>query len=250
MARMKVTAAYNGTDFAGYQIQPSGRTVQGTIQSVLQKMHKGEPVLISASGRTDAGVHAIGQVFHFDTGLKLTSEAWGKALNALLPDDILIKNVEEVSGAFHSRFSAVSKEYQYKLLISKQPDVFKRNLMYHYPYSISVSDIRRAAPFFLGTHDFTSFSSARSEVADKVRTIFSLDVAEEGDTLTIKIKGSGFLYNMVRIIVGTLLEVGQGKRKPEDIVAILEGKNRSLAGKTAPAHGLYLYQVNYQEKSE
>jgi tRNA pseudouridine38-40 synthase len=250
MARMKVTVAYDGTDFAGYQIQPSGRTVQGTIQSVLQKMHKGEAVQISASGRTDAGVHAVGQVFHFDTEMNIPSGAWGKALNAMLPDDIFIKDVEEVPDSFHSRFSAESKEYHYKLLVSKQPDVFRRNHMFHYPYPLNIKDIQKACSYFLGTHDFTSFSSARSEVADKVRTIFALEVLEDGEALTFKIKGSGFLYNMVRIIIGTLLEVGQGKRKPDEILAIISGKDRALAGKTAPAHGLYLHQVNYQENHE
>jgi tRNA pseudouridine38-40 synthase len=250
MARMKVTVAYDGTDFAGYQIQPKGRTVQGTIQSVLQKMHKGEAVNISASGRTDAGVHATGQVFHFDTDLVIPADAWSKALNAMLPDDIYIKDVEEVSESFHSRFSARSKEYHYKLLIRKEPDVFQRNHMFHYPYPLNISHIQKACGYFLGTHDFTSFSSARSEVADKVRTIFALEVLGEEEFLTFKIRGSGFLYNMVRIIAGTLLEVGQGKRKPEEIAAIIEGKDRALAGKTAPAHGLYLHQVNYQEKPE
>jgi tRNA pseudouridine38-40 synthase len=250
MARMKVTVAYDGTDFAGYQIQPSGRTVQGTIQSVLQKMHKGEAVQISASGRTDAGVHAVGQVFHFDTEMNIPGDAWGKALNAMLPSDILIKDVAEVPDSFHSRFSASSKEYHYKLLVSKKRDVFRRNHMFHYPYPLNIRDIQKACGYFLGTHDFTSFSSARSEVADKVRTIFALELLEEGETLTFKIKGSGFLYNMVRIITGTLLEVGQGKRKPEDIKAIIAGEDRALAGKTAPAHGLYLHQVNYQENHE
>lgn len=250
MARMKVTVAYDGTDFAGYQIQPSGRTVQGTIQSVLQKMHKGEAVQISASGRTDAGVHAVGQVFHFDTEMNIPSDAWGKALNAMLPNDIFIKDVVEVSEAFHSRFSAQSKEYHYKLLLSKQPDVFRRNHMFHYPYPLNIRDIQKACSYFLGTHDFTSFSSARSEVADKVRTIFALELIEEGETLTFKIKGSGFLYNMVRIITGTLLEVGQGKRKSDEIMAIIAGQDRALAGKTAPSHGLYLHRVNYQENHE
>jgi tRNA pseudouridine38-40 synthase len=250
MARMKVTVAYDGTDFAGYQIQPSGRTVQGTIQSVLQKMHKREAVQISASGRTDAGVHAVGQVFHFDTEMNIPSDAWGKALNAMLPSDILIKDVAEVPDSFHSRFSASSKEYHYKLLVSKEPDVFRRNHMFHYPYPLNIRDIQKACGYFLGTHDFTSFSSARSEVADKVRTIFALELLEEDETLTFKIKGSGFLYNMVRIITGTLLEVGQGKRKPDEIMTIIAGQDRALAGKTAPAHGLYLHQVNYQENHE
>ncbi|MCM3719785.1 tRNA pseudouridine(38-40) synthase TruA [Fictibacillus phosphorivorans] len=250
MARMKVTVAYDGTDFAGYQIQPSGRTVQGTIQSVLQKMHKGEAVQISASGRTDAGVHAVGQVFHFDTEMNIPGDAWVKALNAMLPNDIVIKRVEEVTNSFHSRFSAESKEYHYKLLVRKQPDVFRRNHLYHYPYPLNIQAMQSACVSFIGTHDFTSFSSARSEVADKVRTIYSLELLEEDEVLTFKIKGSGFLYNMVRIIVGTLLEVGQGKRTPDEISGMIAAKDRALAGKTAPAHGLYLHQVNYQENPE
>lgn len=250
MARMKVTVAYDGTEFAGYQIQPSGRTVQGTIQAVLQKMHKGEPVGIFASGRTDAGVHAIGQVFHFDTPMEIPSEAWGKALNAMLPNDILIKDVDMVSDAFHSRFSATAKEYHYKILRSKQPDVFQRNHMFHFPYSLNVEDMKQAASLFLGTHDFTSFSSAKSEVEDKIRTILAFDVEEEGEVLTLKVRGSGFLYNMVRILVGTLLEVGQGKLKPELVSVILKGKDRALAGKTAPANGLYLFRVDYADKTE
>jgi tRNA pseudouridine38-40 synthase len=250
MARMKVTAAYDGTGFVGYQIQPSGRTVQGTIQDVLQKMHKGKLIVISASGRTDAGVHANGQVFHFDTDLNIPASSWSKALNAMLPTDILIKDTEEVSDSFHSRFSAVSKEYHYKLLKSKQPDVFRRDHLYHYPYPLNMDNVKKAAQFFLGTHDFTSFSSARSEVVDKVRTIHALDVIEDGDLITFKIKGSGFLYNMVRIIIGTLLEVGQGKRKPEEVSMMIAGKDRGFAGKTAPAHGLYLHEVNYLEKME
>jgi tRNA pseudouridine38-40 synthase len=250
MARMKVTVAYDGTDFAGYQIQPSGRTVQGTIQSVLGKMHKGQPIPISASGRTDAGVHAMGQVFHFDTNLTIPDSAWAKALNAMLPDDILIKRVEETDASFHSRFSATSKEYHYKLYTAKQPDVFKRNHAWYYPYPLSIEDMKMACEHLIGTHDFTSFSSSRSEVADKTRTIYELSIEENGEELAFKIKGSGFLYNMVRIIVGTLIEVGQGKRTPDEISLILAALDRTAAGKTAPAHGLYLYEVKYEEKIE
>jgi tRNA pseudouridine38-40 synthase len=246
MARMKVTVAYDGTDFAGYQIQPSGRTVQGVIQAVLKKMHKGQPVTISASGRTDAGVHAIGQVFHFDTDLNIPETAWIRALNAMLPQDVLIKSVEEESRSFHARYSAISKEYHYRIYRAEQPDIFRRNQAYYFPYTLNVEDMRNACEWLKGTHDFTSFSSARSEVEDKVRTIHELKVVESGEELLFEIKGNGFLYNMVRIIAGTLLEVGQGKRRPEDIRAVIEAEDRSAAGKTAPAHGLYLYRVSYK----
>jgi tRNA pseudouridine38-40 synthase len=248
MARMKVTVAYDGTDFAGYQIQPSGRTVQGSVQAALKKIHKGEFVPTSASGRTDAGVHAIGQVIHFDTNMDIPATGWLRGLNAILPKDIQVRNVEEVDESFHARFSSVSKEYHYKLLTGNQPDIFKRNHAFYYPYRLNRDDIKIACAYFLGTHDFTSFSSVKTHVTNKVRTIYELSLIEDGEELTFKIKGSGFLYNMVRIIVGTLLDVGQGRKRPEDIKTIIQREDRAFASKTAPAHGLYLHQVSYEEE--
>ncbi|MBY6038429.1 tRNA pseudouridine(38-40) synthase TruA [Fictibacillus nanhaiensis] len=250
MARMKVTVAYDGTDFAGYQIQPVGRTVQGSIQKVLQKVHKGEFVPTSASGRTDAGVHAFGQVVHFDTNMDIPESGWVRGLNAMLPKDIQVRNVEKMDESFHARFSSTSKEYHYKLLTGQQPDIFRRNQTFHYPYPLNRSEMKKACEYFLGTHDFTSFSSVKTHVTDKVRTIYRLEMVEDGEELTFKIKGTGFLYNMVRIIVGTLLDVGRGKKRPEEIKTILERKDRSFASKTAPAHGLYLIQVSYDEETE
>ncbi|SDN58507.1 tRNA pseudouridine38-40 synthase [Fictibacillus solisalsi] len=245
MQRWKATVSYDGTQFAGYQVQPEARTVQGEIEKNLAKMHKGNSVRISASGRTDAGVHAIGQVFHFDSPLAIAPERWQKALNALLPADIRILEVEAVPLDFHARFSAVEKEYHYRLMTNGEPDVFRRNYASHFPYPLDHGAIQEAMGIFMGTHDFTSFSSARSEVEDKVRTITMFELETAGDELIFKVRGSGFLYNMVRIMAGTLLDAGQGKIQPEEIRSMLAEKDRSAAGKTAPPHGLYLYRVTY-----
>ncbi|MFC7372625.1 tRNA pseudouridine(38-40) synthase TruA [Fictibacillus iocasae] len=247
MTRYKLTIAYDGTGFAGYQIQPAGRTVQGEIERCLAVMHKGGPVPVSASGRTDAGVHARGQVLHFDSSLAITPERWIKALNALLPADIRVLDAQEAESTFHARFSAVGKEYVYKLNTSRQGDVFQRNYASHFPYPLDAELLDAAIPHFLGTHDFTSFCSARSEVEDKVRTIHHLELLRDGADWTITIRGDGFLYNMVRIIVGTLLDVGQGKIEPGSISELLRARDRTKAGKTAPAHGLYLNRVFYEE---
>lgn len=245
MQRWKATVSYDGTLFAGYQVQPEGRTVQSEIESSLAKMHKGRPIRISASGRTDAGVHAIGQVIHFDSPLNIAAERWQKALNALLPGDIRITGIESVESDFHARYHAQKKEYHYRLLTAAEPDVFRRHYAYHFPYPLDVTAMEEAMQAFLGTHDFTSFSSARSAVEDKVRTIYSFDLDINGDEIVFKVCGSGFLYNMVRIMVGTLLDAGQGRIKPQEIEVMLNERDRSAAGKTAPPHGLYLYQLTY-----
>jgi tRNA pseudouridine38-40 synthase len=245
MERIKCTVSYDGTNFSGYQVQQNKRTVQQEIENVLQKLHKGEVVRIHASGRTDATVHAYGQVFHFDSPLRIPEERWVAALNSLLPDDISVRLVEKAAPDFHARFDVVSKEYRYRILLSKQKDVFSRHYAYHCPYKLNLRAIEAAIPHFIGTHDFTSFCSAKTEIEDKERTIYELEMQQQGDELTFRFVGNGFLYNMVRIIVGTLLDIGQGKLQPEDIPRILEKRDRRLAGKTAPGHGLYLWQVNY-----
>lgn len=247
MKRFKATISYDGSGFSGYQVQPAGRTVQGEIESILKRIHKGKDIRIAASGRTDAGVHAVGQVFHFDSPLLLDPENWKNALNAQLPEDIYVKEVNEASPGFHARFDAIKKEYRYRLLRSKEKDVFRRHYAYHYPHFLCTEKIKEAMKAFLGTHDFTSFSSAKSTVEDRVRTIYELELLEEKDEWIFRIVGNGFLYNMVRIIVGTLLDVGQGKATADDVKAMLLAQNRSLAGKTAPAHGLYLYKVTYKK---
>jgi len=243
--RMKCTISYDGTGFAGYQVQPNKRTVQGDIEAALARIHKGESVKINASGRTDAGVHAKGQVIHFDTSLKLPEDKWIVALNSHLPDDIVMHQVKRTSDDFHARFDALRKEYRYFIRLSKLRDPFSRQYAYHYKYPINVKMMEKAAETLIGTYDFTSFCSAKTEVIDKVRTLETIDFFEENGFLVIRFIGNGFLYNMVRILVGTLLEVGQGEREPNSLKEILEKKDRRFAGKTAPGHGLYLWEVCY-----
>ncbi|NSL52559.1 tRNA pseudouridine(38-40) synthase TruA [Calidifontibacillus erzurumensis] len=245
MKRLKCTIEYDGTNFSGFQIQPNGRTIQGDFEKVLKTIHKGMDIRIYSSGRTDAGVHARGQVIHFDSPLVIPTERWERALNALLPNDIAVKTVEEVDPDFHARFQVRKKEYRYFLLTQKTRDVFSRNYSYHFPYPLDLERMRAGAGYLTGTHDFTSFCSAKTEIEDKIRTIEEIDIIEDGQKIVFRFIGNGFLYNMVRIIVGTLLQVGQGKLEPIDIKFILEKKDRTLAGETAPPHGLYLWQVWY-----
>ncbi|MCM3413331.1 tRNA pseudouridine(38-40) synthase TruA [Metabacillus litoralis] len=243
--RVKCIVSYDGTQFSGYQVQPNKRTVQSEIENSLLKLHKGQAVKIFASGRTDAQVHALGQVFHFDTHITIPEKKWPYALNSLLPDDISIKEAVYVDDDFHSRFHALKKEYRYQINTAKIQDVFKRHYMYHFPYPLDVELMRKASQYLCGTHDFTSFCVAKTEVEDKVRTIFSIDIIKEESDIIFSFVGNGFLYNMVRILVGTLLEVGQGMRSPESISAVINGRDRSLSGKTVPGHGLYLWKVYY-----
>jgi len=246
MQRYKCIISYDGSGFSGYQVQPNKRTVQTELEAVLTKMHKGEPIKVSGSGRTDAGVHAKGQVIHFDSPLPLPEEKWEIALNSMLPEDISILSVAKVDASFHARFEAVGKEYRYVLHLSSIRDPFQRNYAYRYPFQLNVEAMQEASKYFLGTHDFTSFCSAKTEVMDKIRTIEEIDFFREDNLLTLRFVGNGFLYNMVRILVGTLLSVGSGDIKPEEIPLILEKKDRRFAGKTAPAHGLYLWEVFYE----
>lgn len=243
--RIKCTLSYDGTHFSGYQIQPGKRTVQGELERALERIHKGEAIRITASGRTDAGVHAYGQVVHFDTFLSLSPDQWKKALNALLPDDIVIKDAQEAAPSFHARFSAKAKEYRYKVRIAQERDVFLRNYCYHFPYPLDIGAMRRSLSLIEGTHDFTSFCSAKTDVDDRVRTIYTADMTVQDDLLEFRFIGNGFLYNMVRIIVGTILEVGQGKRSVDSISSALAAKDRRFAGKMAPSQGLYLWKVYY-----
>lgn len=245
MQRLKCIISYDGSAFSGYQVQPNHRTVQAVIEDALQKMHKGNSIRIYASGRTDAGVHAIGQVIHFDSPLMIPANRWKVALNSLLPEEIVIHHVHKASSNFHARYDVKTKEYRYKIYLRRDRDAFLRNYAYHLPYSLNYLAMKEAIKYFVGTHDFTSFCSAKTEIIDKIRTISEIEFFEEDDMLVFRFVGSGFLYNMVRIIVGTLLEVGQGTRQPQEIVSILKAKNRISAGKTAPSHGLYLWKVDY-----
>ncbi|WML41975.1 tRNA pseudouridine(38-40) synthase TruA [Neobacillus sp. OS1-2] len=245
MQRYKCIISYDGSGFSGYQVQPNKRTVQSVLEAVLAKMHKGNPIKVSGSGRTDAGVHAKGQVIHFDSPLLLPEERWGAALNSMLPEDISVQSVMKVDASFHARFDAIGKEYRYVLYLASIRDPFQRNYACRYPYPLNFEAMQEASKYFLGTHDFTSFCSARTDVMDKIRSIEAIDFFIDGDFLTLRFVGNGFLYNMVRILVGTLLAVGSGDLLPEEMPVILEKKDRRSAGKTAPANGLYLWEVFY-----
>ncbi|MET3574377.1 tRNA pseudouridine(38-40) synthase TruA [Bhargavaea ullalensis] len=248
MRRIKVIISYDGSGFEGYQIQPEGRTVQQELEAALLVIHKGSAIRVAASGRTDAGVHAIGQVLHFDTPLGIPGDRWPKVLNTRLPADIRVLHAEEVPESFHARFSATGKTYRYIWELAEVPSPFRRH--FASPSRGGVPDIGRmktGAAHLVGTHDFTSFCSAKTDVADKVRTVEEIRFEEHGDELHMVITGSGFLYNMVRIIAGTLWAAGTGLLDPADIPGILTAKDRTQGGKTAPPQGLYLEKVHYGE---
>ncbi|WP_209438064.1 MULTISPECIES: tRNA pseudouridine(38-40) synthase TruA [Mesobacillus] len=248
MPRIKCIVSYDGTGFSGYQIQPGKRTVQGELERALEKLNKGMGIRVSASGRTDAGVHARGQVIHFDTTLEIEPARWQIALNSLLPDDIAVNAVEYAKPDFHARFDAVGKEYRYFLLPSKHRNPFQRNFAYQFQYELDLDAMKVAARQLLGKHDFTSFCSAKTEVEDRVRTLQEIDFFEENGLLVFRFVGDGFLYNMVRILVGTLLEVGTGRRPADSMPQLLLVKDRTLSGKTAPGQGLYLWKVFYEDE--
>ena len=241
--RIKVTLSYDGTNYYGYQHQPGKITVQDTFEEKLAVILK-EHVKTVASGRTDGHVHALGQVLHFDTDIKMKENNWMRALNSLLPDDIRVKNVEFVNDDFHARFSVVKKEYRYYIKLGEY-DLFKNNYSAYYE-KLDVAKMKEAIKYFLGTHDFTSYS----RYVDKkptIRTIYKAEIIEKGDNLEIIFIGNGFLKYMVRIMVGTLIDVGLGKKSVEDVLTILEAKDRTKASKTASPNGLFLYKVYYKE---
>lgn len=246
MRNIKAVIEYDGTDYHGFQIQTKQGvpTIQGTLESCLMRVLK-EPIKVTGAGRTDAGVHAEGQVINFLTNSTIPAEKLPLALNSRLPDDIVVKSVEEVDDDFHAQYGAKGKYYVYRIYHNSIPSVFNRRFAYFVPYKIDPDLISKGCQLFIGTHNFKSFAASGTNVKSFIRTIFSCEFSKEGDLWEFHIQGSGFLYNMVRIIVGTLLEVGKGKRDLEEVrKALTEGK-RSLAGQTAPAHGLSLKKVFY-----
>lgn len=248
--RLKAIVSYDGSSFSGYQVQPGKRTVQLELERVLCAMHKGEVMKVVASGRTDAGVHAIGQVIHFDSPLVLPMDRWRKALNVQLPHDIRILSVEQVRNDFHARYDATGKTYRYIWSLNEVHSPFERNYSVHAgSYEPNIELMKEATIHLLGTHDFSSFCASNTSVKDFVRTVHSikLEVKQESNQLHMVINGNGFLYNMVRIIAGTLWEIAIGKKSVDELRFIVESCDRKNAGKTAPAHGLYLENVEYLE---
>ena len=242
-----MTFSYDGRNFNGYQKQPRKRTVQKEIEDVLKQINSGKSVSISASGRTDAGVHALNQKAHFEMNIQITPERLLKGMNSLLPADIYVKNIKLVEDDFHARFNAIGKEYVYKINMGEY-DPIERDYVYQFCKKLDVVSMERGLKYLEGTHNFKSFVKTDDEIEDYVRTISQATVARDSkdlNKLIITFVGTGFLRYMVRNMVGLLIEVGEGKRKPEDIIDILKQENRKLAGKTAPSCGLYLRNVFY-----
>ena len=268
---LRLTLTYDGSEFAGWQVQPGLATVQGTLASAIGRL-SGENVLPQGSGRTDAGVHALGQVATFATESPIPLENWLKALNELLPPAIRVLEVKEVAADFHARKSAQAKTYRYRIFRGPICPPFLARYVWHYPYPLDEAAMVEAAGMIVGEHDFTSFAAVDPERRDllaasedlnhgghrgtqrqaetsNVRTIFASSWIREADEFVYTVRGSGFLHHMVRNLVGTFILAGKGTLKVEDVQRILAGRNRSLAGPTAPASGLYLVNVEYDNAS-
>ncbi|MDD4607631.1 MAG: tRNA pseudouridine(38-40) synthase TruA [Bacilli bacterium] len=242
-----MTFSYDGSKYKGYQKQPRVKTIQGEIEKILKTINNNEKVSISASGRTDAGVHAFNQRAHFEMSIQITPEKLKHAMNSLLPKDIYVKNIEEVNDTFHARFNVKAKEYLYKINMGEY-DPIEKDYVYQYGKKLDIVEIERALKYLEGTHDFKSFTKADEEKEDYVRTIVQTNLIRDVknvNKITISFLGTGFLRYMVRNIVGTLIEIGEGKYRSEDIIKIIDAKDRRKAGVTANPEGLYLKDVFY-----
>lgn len=249
MKRVKLVVAYDGTNYHGWQVQNNGETIESMLNRAIKSL-TGEEIHVIGSSRTDSGVHAMGNVAVFDTEARMAAEKFSYALNQRLPDDIRIQNSCEVPLDFHPRYQKTVKTYEYRILNREFPlPVYRLNT--HFTYRpLDEKKMQQAASYLEGEHDFQSFCAAGAQVQTTVRTIYELQVERTGDMITIRITGNGFLYNMVRIIAGTLMKVGSGEWEPERMKTILEGCDRSLAGPTAPAKGLTLMEIHFKGEKE
>ena len=243
---IKLNLQYDGTEYHGWQIQKNAPTVQETVTRALEKI-TGEKVTLTGCGRTDAGVHAENYVCNFFASASIPPDKYPYALNSVLPSDIVCFGATQVGGDFHANKSAKSKRYVYRILNHEFPDAVLCRYAWHYRYPLDIQKMCEAAKAFLGEHDFIGFASSGFSVKTTVRTIYSLDVTREGEIITVDIHGNGFLYNMVRIITGTLVSVGGGKINPADMTGIIASRDRERAGITAPPEGLCLKEVYYDE---
>lgn len=242
--RFLIDFSYSGANFSGYQKQPKKRTVQEEVERVLTSINGGNNVTIYSSGRTDAKVNALHQMAHFDFEKKISAYKLKGALNSYLPDDIYINNVKEVSDDFHARYMVKSKTYEYKIN-TKTYNPLLRTHVYQYCKTLNVKNIERALQYFVGTYDFTTFTSAEDKRSDKVRTIYNVSLKDKDGIIAIKFKGKGFLKYQVRNMVGTLIKIGEEKLSPNVIPSLLEKKDRRCASLCAPAEGLTLINVEY-----
>lgn len=249
MRNIKLVIQYEGTNYSGWQIQPGQKTIQGSLETALEKITKTTTTVIGA-GRTDAKVHALAQVANFKTESSIPEKKFAQALNSVLSPDIRVIESVEMKDSFHARYSASGKIYHYYVDLNKQFNVFTRNYAYHYPFFLDLGLMEDGAKLMEGTHDFRGLAAAGSSVRDYTRTIKKISLSKKKGKLMIQFKGDGFLYNMVRIAVGTLLELGRGKLKLADLEKILLTGERSLAGPTVPPQGLFLVKVLYTNELE
>lgn len=249
MKRVKLVVAYDGTNYRGWQIQNNGETIESMLNRAISSL-TGEDIHVMGSSRTDSGVHAMGNVAVFDTEARMAADKFSYALNQRLPEDIRIQNSCEVPSDFHPRYQKTVKTYEYRILNREFPlPAYRLNTCFTYRM-LDIARMQEAARYLKGEHDFQSFCAAGAQVKTTVRTIYELTVEKEGDLIVIRITGNGFLYNMVRIIAGTLMKVGMGEWEPERMTEILEGRDRKLAGPTAPAKGLTLMEIHFKGEKE
>ena len=247
MKRVRIVVAYDGTNYCGWQVQPNGITVEEVLNKKISAI-TGEDIHIIGASRTDSGVHAMGNVAVFDTESRIPPEKFSHALNQKLPDDIVIVRSDEVTADWHPRYQdQVLKTYEYRIYNAKTPNPLKRFYEAFVSFPLDVERMKQGAEYLIGEHEFVSFCNVRTQVEDTVRTIKEIQILQENETIILRITGNGFLYNMVRIIAGTLIRVGRGYYEPERVKEILEAKERTEAGVTAPANGLTLVEIDYGE---
>lgn len=245
MKRVMLRVAYDGTDYCGWQLQPGVPTIESVLNETLSAL-LAETITVTGASRTDSGVHSLGNVAVFDTNTRIPAEKISYALNQRLPDDIVVQESCEVAADFHPRHCDSRKTYEYRILNREFPLPTERRDSYFCYRKLDVAAMRQAAEYIVGTHDFASFCAAHAQTETTVRTVYECTVEKTGDMISIRITGAGFLYNMVRIIAGTLIEIGYGARQPEDMRAIIEARSRSAAGPTAPAHGLTMMGIVFE----
>ncbi len=247
MRNIKLIIQYDGTHYHGWQIQSCCVTVQGELQQAIRTMTCDDSIKLIGASRTDRGVHAIGQSGNFripDT-VSITPISFYHGLNSLTPEDIIVTNVQEIHPKFHARFDARSKTYCYQIVNASIPLIYHQRFSWHIKHPLNVPAMRRAAKFLIGCHDFTSFQASSCSAETAIRTVFALHIQQKRELVRIFIRANAYLHRMVRNIVGTLAEIGMDQRAPDEMLSILHGKNRILAGITAPAQGLFLVHVHY-----
>ena len=249
MKRVQLVVAYDGTDFCGWQVQNNGRTVEGELNKALSEF-LGEDIHVIGASRTDSGVHGLGNIAVFDTESRIPGDKFFFILNQRLPEDVSIREAKEVPPDFHPRHVNSRKTYEYRILNAGSPVPMRRRYTWHIPKKLDVEAMQKAAGYLTGEHDFASFCAAGSQAQTTVREIYSCEVRSDGEEIVIRVTGAGFLYNMVRIIAGTLSEIGKGFYPPEKMKDIIEARDRTAAGATAPPQGLTLVRIEMEEQDD